>query len=377
MTENSVQKNGNPAEERNADRPASTRRGGGRVFCFGALVADIIASGVGPEKDWHEKQRIPSIGIHLGGDAANQAVRLADLGVPVALVSCTGRDLNGMMLLTALKNRGVDTAYITEKDAYGTGTAVVLVSPEGERHIFSSGGAHSTISRKDFPSLPEDCAAVSLGSLFLMPDFEEAPDGLLEILKEAQARHIPVIADMASDKQHKGPGGVTPFLPYIDWFLPSAKDAMDLTKTASPEDAALAFRAAGAKNVVIKCGGDGALYLPEDTDPLPNPEDPEPRQNREDPEPLRSPETPDTFIRSQEAQDPFIRIPALPVAPADTTGAGDTFVGLFVSRIIKGVRPEDAIRFACTGASLSTLHQGASAVPVTEEEILEAMKQRY
>ena len=344
MTDMDLQKNTFPAEDAGRSRQASPAAGqaalsqAGRVYCFGALVADIIASGVGPEKDWHEKQRIPSIGIHLGGDAANQAVRLADLGVPVSLVSCVGRDLNGMMLLAALKNRGVGTAFVTEKEEYGTGTAVVLVSPEGERHIFSSGGAHSTVSGKDFPSLPEDCAAVSIGSLFLLPDFEEDPDGLLAILKEAKTRHIPVIADMASDKQHKGPGGVTPFLPYTDWFLPSAKDAMDLTKTVSPEAAALAFRAAGAKNVVIKCGGDGALYLP-------------------------------------EGSDRFVKVPALPVEPADTTGAGDTFVGLFVSRLMKGDDPEAAIRFACTGASLSTLHQGASAVPVTEEEIRKAMEE--
>ena len=80
------------------------------VLCIGSAVMDITARPVGQGETWKEKQRISDIRIQTGGDAANQSIRLADLGLTAALAACVGEDQNGSILRSALEGRGVDTS---------------------------------------------------------------------------------------------------------------------------------------------------------------------------------------------------------------------------------------------------------------------------
>lgn len=95
-------------------------------------------------------------------------------------------------------------------------------------------------------------------------------------------------------------------------------------------DAANQYLEAGAGCVVIKCGSQGC------------------------------------YLASAEGNS---WIPAVPVEPVDTTGAGDCMVALFISRILSGDTPKEACRYACVGASLSTLFPGASGGRLTEERL--------
>ncbi|MCI5529926.1 MAG: carbohydrate kinase family protein [Blautia sp.] len=304
------------------------------VICIGSAVMDITAYPVGQKNSWQEKQRISSIRIRIGGDAANQSVHLADLGIDTALAACVGDDENGRILRNTLKERGVNTAFIKVKNDWETGTALVLTDEAGERHIFSVQGAHSTISKDDLPEIPEFCKAISLASLFSMPQLER--DGLLVYLKEAKKKGIPVFADLASDKQKQGLTGIQKFLPYIDYFLPSLYDALAMTGAADAQEAAEKYRSLGVKCVVIKCGKDGCYYA---------------------------------------AGKQCGHIPAPSVHPADTTGAGDCMSALFISRILKGYSVEAACRFACAGATYSTLFPGAAEEKLTENRISEFYSQ--
>ena len=82
------------------------------VLCIGSAVMDITARPIGQKNHWEEKQRIYSIQIQTGGDAANQSIRLADLGLDAALAACVGQDPNGSILCSSLRARGVRTEYI-------------------------------------------------------------------------------------------------------------------------------------------------------------------------------------------------------------------------------------------------------------------------
>ena len=298
------------------------------ILCVGAAVVDILAQPVGQRTAWREKQRIESIQLGLGGDAANQSVRLADLGHSVALVTCVGSDDNGKMLQSALERRGVSTVYLRERPDCATGTALVLVDEQGERHTFSAKGAHSTLDKASLPtSLPDGCRAISLASLFSMPVLER--DGLLELLRQAKAQGVLAFADLAADKFGQGLSGVAPFLPWIDYFLPSLYDALEMTGASTAEAAAAIYRDLGAKRVVIKCGRDGCYFDGEEKG----------------------------------------WASAVPVEPVDTTGAGDCMAALFLSRILAGDDLAAACRFACGGASLSTLFLGASSEMLSRARI--------
>lgn len=300
------------------------------VLCIGTAVIDIMASPIPDKKEWLEKQRIRSIRLCLGGDGANQSVRMADLGWKCALVAALGADANGNILRGLLENRSVICDHLCFRDELSTGTALVLVDKNGERNTFSVAGAHSTLTKEDLPDLSlHRPGLISIASLFSLPYLEE--DGLLSYLKQAKEQGILIAADLGSDKKKQGLNGILSFLPYLDYFWPSNYDAMQMTGTTSPETAAEVFLQKGCRHVVIKCGAKGCYYA-----------------------------------TSTERG----WISALNVTPVDTTGAGDSMAAFLIDQILQGKGIKEACRFATTGASLATLYAGACDHKITRENII-------
>ena len=67
--------------------------------------------------------------------------------------------------------------------------------------------------------------------------------------------------------------------------------------------------------------------------------------------------------------DARIRIPAHPVTAVDATGAGDTFCGSFLARILAGDEPEAAARYASVAAALKCTGYGAVGPIPTAAEV--------
>lgn len=65
------------------------------------------------------------------------------------------------------------------------------------------------------------------------------------------------------------------------------------------------------------------------------------------------------------------RIPAFPVDPVDTNGAGDTHLGSFIARLSEGDSPLDAARYANAAAALSTTKHGPATAPTRAEVVAE------
>ncbi len=127
-----------------------------RVLCIGLAVMDISARPINHDANWEEKQHISEIGIQMGGDAVNQSVYLQMLGMDPGLNICIGTDNKGMMLKSALQQKGVDTSYVCVREGMSTGTALVLIDDRGERHVFSVSGAERSLHMEDLPDpLPE------------------------------------------------------------------------------------------------------------------------------------------------------------------------------------------------------------------------------
>ena len=62
---------------------------------------------------------------------------------------------------------------------------------------------------------------------------------------------------------------------------------------------------------------------------------------------------------------------AFNVSPVDTTGAGDTFTGYFVSGMIKGLTAAENLRRSAKAAAIAVLRNGATAsIPTSDEVIL-------
>jgi ribokinase len=62
------------------------------------------------------------------------------------------------------------------------------------------------------------------------------------------------------------------------------------------------------------------------------------------------------------------QVPGQQVAAVDTTAAGDTFIGYFLARYVKGLDARDCMAVACRAAALCVTRPGAAdAIPKLEE----------
>jgi sugar/nucleoside kinase (ribokinase family) len=129
-------------------------------------------------------------------------------------------------------------------------------------------------------------------------------------LAAARARGVPVSLDPASAGflVRLGVDRFLAFAEELDVLLPSRDEACLLTGLPDPADAAVKLSRL-VPLVVVKAGADGALVV-------------------------RSGGTP-------------TRVPAVPVSPRDTTGAGDAFTGAFLAALLAGTAPEEAAAHGC------------------------------
>ena len=68
------------------------------------------------------------------------------------------------------------------------------------------------------------------------------------------------------------------------------------------------------------------------------------------------------------------RLPPHKVNAVDATGAGDTFDGAFLARLLEGDDPETAGRYANVAAALSTTGYGAVTPMPRKAEVLSALR---
>jgi ribokinase len=70
-----------------------------------------------------------------------------------------------------------------------------------------------------------------------------------------------------------------------------------------------------------------------------------------------------------------LHVPALPVTPVDTTGAGDCFAGSLAARLSLGEGAERALRYAAAAAALQVTRPGTAQAMPTEAEVLALLRQ--
>jgi 2-dehydro-3-deoxygluconokinase len=120
-----------------------------------------------------------------------------------------------------------------------------------------------------------------------------------------------------------------------DIALPSLDDSQQLTGLAEADAIADHYLKVGAPMVALKMGAEGSLIA---------------------------------------TASKRYRLPAHKVTAVDATGAGDTFDGAFLARLLEGDDPETAGRYANVAAALSTTGYGAVTPIPRKAQVLAALK---
>jgi sugar/nucleoside kinase (ribokinase family) len=295
------------------------------VLVIGDANPDLLLTGDAVPEFGQAETLVDSADLVLGGSAAIVACGLARLGVPTALAAIVGDDLYGGFVRDALVERGVDVRWLRTDPDVPTGLSVVL--SVGDRAILTHPG---TIAATGPEVVPEEALAhvrhVHSASYFLQPLL--APH-LPDVLARARAAGATTSVDTNFDPARTWQG-VEPLLRQADVLMPNATELRALAGREDLDEAARVVLGLGCR-VALKNGAEGGVLW--------------------------------------ESDGSLVRVPAPPVSPVDTTGAGDSFDAGFISGLVEGLSGEECLTRAVLCGSLSTRAIGGTAGQPTVAEI--------
>lgn len=290
------------------------------VLVIGSLNADLVVRAPHfPQPG--ETIRGEDLHIIPGGKGANQAVAAARQGASVAMLGRVGKDSFGPFLLNNLKSDSVDISNVLVDDS-ATGTAIIVVDANGQNSIVLSAGANGRVTSNDIDAL-------NMEARILLLQLEIPLETVIHAAKWGKQKGMTVILNPAP--AHELPDELIANAEYI---LPNETElnlltSVPITDISSTEKAAQVLLERGAKNVIVTLGRNGALV-----------------------------------VSSQQVT----HVEAYKVDVVDTTAAGDAFIGGFASALLRGVKIEEAVKYANACGALATTKFGAQpSLPAKEE----------
>lgn len=299
-----------------------------KVLNFGSLnidhtyhVDDFVRKG----------QTITSLDEHdyLGGKGLNQSISLKRSGTDVYHIGAIGED--GDMLLEALQAEKIDTSYLQRLEG-PSGHTIIQISAEGDNAIIVHGGTNRMLTRS-----------------YIDEVFDAFSDEKCVVLLQNEVSEVPYIINRAHKDGHIIVLNPSPIddcllgaqLDYVDLFILNESEGFSLTgekdSKAILDGMSLLYPNAV---VVLTLGSDGSICS----------------SNEE----------------RIEQQAIFVE------NVVDTTGAGDTFTGYFLTSLLQGEDHHTALERASVASAMSITVNGAvDSIPNIQnvtEKILEGKK---
>ena len=276
----------------------------------------------------------------FGGDTSNAAIAAARQGARAGYISAVGDDVYGRMLRELWRREGVDDSTVrTDPDAF---TAVYFVTHDTAGHHFSffrQGSAASRMQPADLPRARIAAARVLHLSGISAAISPAACDTCFAAVEIARAARVLVSFDTNLRLKlwpvARARAVMRELIRLSDVCLPSLDDVRAISGLEDPDALVDFCHGLGAGRVALKLGAEGALV-------------------------------------SDGAQR--WRLPPHRCTPVDATGAGDTFGGALLARIVAGDALPDAARYAVVAAALSTQGYGAVEPIPRAEAVREGLR---
>ena len=296
-----------------------------RILNFGSLNIDYVYQ-VDHFVQPGETMSAQSLRIQCGGKGLNQSLALARAGAEVYHAGCIGSD--GSDLLRLLQDSGVDTRYIRRVDG-PSGHAIIQVDAAGQNAILLYPGTNHALTREDIAAALAGCAA---GDWLLV---QNETNGLEDLLRGAAERGVRIALN---------PSPITPDLAglpldLVDCFLLNEIEGAALSGAQRPQEVLDGLRARYPRaQIVLTLGENGVRYWDGKT----------------------------VFAH------PIFQVPVV-----DTTAAGDTFTGFFLTCATNGFSIPEALRLASIASSIAVSKKGAAISIPTMEEVKQSKIQPY
>ena len=256
-----------------------------------------------------------------GGKGLNQSIALAKAEIPVYHAGMIGD--GGEILLETCKENGVNTEFI-RKITGPCGHTVIQVDKDGQNCILLYGGANRSITRE---FVDEVLSAFGKDDIILL---QNEINELDYIVDRAYEKGMMIILNPSPyDDKLKACD-----MSKVSMFLVNEIEGYQITGEREPERilAAVKEKYPSAK-IVLTLGGDGSVYQDE------------------------------TGIYHQGI---------FKVKAVDTTAAGDTFTGYFISSIIDGMPVKEGLEMAAKASAIAVSRPGATASIPMKREVLDS-----
>ncbi len=272
-------------------------------------------------------ETVSSAGLSVcaGGKGLNQSMAIARSGAQPWHAGCIGSD--GQFLRELLENAGVHTEHLKTVQER-TGNAIIQVDARGENSIILYKGANHAVTREDI-----DC---------VLSSFQE--NDMLVLQNEVN--NLDYIIDRAWEKGlviALNPSPITADIRNLDlgkiqFLILNKIEGYALSGRSDPEEICNFFAEKYPRmNLVLTLGKAGACF-------------------------------------SNRSRRVFCQ--AYSVDTVDTTGAGDTFLGYFVSVYTQTGDMEKALKAANMAAAMATTKRGAADAIPFKSEVLAALADR-
>ena len=231
-----------------------------------------------------------------GGSVSNTTLALRQMGEPVGFMGKAGNDAYGDFYLKEMTDLDIEL-HLIQEDMF-SGTAIAMITPDGERTFCTYLGAAADMRKEDLcPSIFEQYTHLYVEG-YLVQNHE-----LIETaLSMAKSLNMTTIYDLASYNIVASDREFIQSLVerYVDILFANEEEAMAFTE--KPAEIAIHEIAEKVQTVIVKRGAKGSWI----------------KQN-----------------------DLFIQVPIHDkITPADTTAAGDYYAAGFFYGMINGVNPE-------------------------------------
>jgi ribokinase len=263
--------------------------------------------------------------IGPGGKGNNQAIGAHRLGADAAFVVKLGRDAFGATARAVLEAEGLSARWILNSEA-ATGVALIMVDATGDNLISVAPGANSDLSYEEVISLD----GLFDGASHLLCQLECPLDLFVGVAARARARGLTTILNPAPAQRLPSDA-----CRLIDVLTPNETElgvlaGGEVVTDTDVVDAARQLLGQGVGEVVVTLGARGAMWI---------------------------------------GSGPARLFDAYPVAPSDTTGAGDAFNAGLAAALAGGKDMWGAIDLGMRAGAFCATRQGVIDGLATAEQL--------
>ena len=256
---------------------------------------------------------------NVGGKGANQACAIKFLGGDVEFYGAIGNDENGRYVHQFLEKLELDARLKLSK--LSTGIANIIIDTNtAENSIIIVPGANKDLTNNDIGNI------TFKGKDILLTQLENDIDCTICAMKKAKENGLLVVLNPAP--YHEIPKDA---YQYIDFFIPNEHELEQFTPDINGPylEKAQYLVQQGIKNVIVTLGDKGSMLVNKDEN---------------------------------------ITIDAIKVNAVDTTAAGDSYCGAFVTALSIDKSVVDAMKFATCASAITVTRKGAiSSLPKLSE----------